>query len=159
MKCNSRIRRKHSPKIHPRIRLYAEWLNLNQYCFASVSHHHIHITFRRNTFDLYRDSYTICSYRTSPKLDKGYQIDVMMPTSTKVLVLREAARRDGGQPTYHSVVLERRLLDTTLRSHEILVQVSAVAFNHRDVGSRILCTVRPLNELLSSYGSGKVCTH
>ena len=55
-----------------------------------------------------------------------------LPQTCRALVLKKA-KSDDNAPVYHDVVLESRSIDTNLRPGEILLKISAVAFNHRDV--------------------------
>ena len=61
------------------------------------------------------------------------------PQTSRSLVLKKADGAPPGAPpgsVYHNVVLENRNLDPNLLPEEILVKISAVAFNHRDVSRR-----------------------
>jgi hypothetical protein len=57
------------------------------------------------------------------------------PTTTKALVLEKSA--EDKSPIYHDARIVERTIPS-LKGSEILVQMGAVAFNHRDVGTLIL---------------------
>lgn len=81
-----------------------------------------------------------------------------MSLSTKALILRKTAPAKGAS-VYHDVVLEQRPVPA-LKHGELLLRVSAVAFNRRDV-SRIsaLCGAVGAHDVgYCSYGCGLGCT-
>ncbi|KZT52258.1 NAD(P)-binding protein [Calocera cornea HHB12733] len=57
------------------------------------------------------------------------------PKTTRCLVLKEAKHIQKDAPVYHDVVMEQREVPS-LKQGEVLVRISAVAFNHRDVWIR-----------------------
>lgn len=58
------------------------------------------------------------------------------PTTTKALVLEKST--EDKSPIYHDACIIDRPIPP-LKGSEILVRMEAVAFNHRDVGTLILC--------------------
>jgi len=56
----------------------------------------------------------------------------MVPKCTQVLVVNEALGHD--KPLFHDAQLETRPL-RPLKAGEVLVKITAVSFNHRDVRS------------------------
>jgi hypothetical protein len=66
------------------------------------------------------------------------------PTTTKALVLEKSA--EDKSPIYHDARIVERPIPV-LRDSQILVQMGAVAFNHRDVG--ILIILYPTRYALS----------
>ena len=61
--------------------------------------------------------------------------DMSLPQASRALVLKKVLPQPN-TPVYHDVVVETRSIDSTLQPDEILVKISAVAFNHRDVSTK-----------------------
>ena len=56
----------------------------------------------------------------------------ILPKSTKVLVVNKSSEGRTG-PLYHDAVLEERALPSHLNPEQVLVKITAAAFNHKDV--------------------------
>lgn len=54
-----------------------------------------------------------------------------LPKSTKVLTVQKSP--PGRTPLYHDAVIQEELLPSQLEPDEILVKITAAAFNHKDV--------------------------
>ncbi|KZO93070.1 NAD-binding protein [Calocera viscosa TUFC12733] len=79
-----------------------------------------------------------------------------VPTTTRCLVLKEAKDVQQGAPVYHDVVVDERKVPS-LKNGEVLVRISAVAFNHRDVWIRKnLYPSVALGSVMGSDASGVV---
>jgi len=57
-------------------------------------------------------------------------VTMFLPATTRTLVLQKAAQEQS--PLYHDVVIEECPVPA-LTDQEVLIQIVAVAFNHRDV--------------------------
>jgi NADPH:quinone reductase-like Zn-dependent oxidoreductase len=57
-----------------------------------------------------------------------------LPKFTKSLVLKQATASASKKPVLHDTVVEERAIPE-LKPGQVLVRITAAAFNHRDVGT------------------------